>query len=197
MHRLLLRASFLALALAAPLGAAEKVSRAQVLSAIKTFDANLAGSLVNGSTAAQDDAVAKASNTILKFSLESDEVVVDLGLDAVPWVDVKKGLATLSNSGARGLLLAAYLSGCVHSQLAAGKQDPNPYAGWVSMLKVYRALKMREGVKIPEVESLLAHQADGSLAAYAAGAMQRSADTLRRTYGQPAAKQILTASAQP
>ncbi len=197
MPRLSLRASVLALVLAAPLSAAATVSRSQVLDAIKVFDGNASGSLVAGSTPAQDDAVAKASNVILKFSLESDDVVVDLGLDSVPWCDVKKGLSTLSNSGARGLLLAAYLSGSVHAQLTAGKQDPNPYAGWVSMLKVYRALKMREGVKIPEVEGLLARQADGTLQAFAAAAMQRSADTLRRTYGQPGSRQILTASSQP
>lgn len=194
MPRLSLRASVLALFLVAPLCAADTVSRSQVLDAIKTFDSNASGSLVSGSTPAQDAAVAKASNTILKFSLESDDVVVDLGLDSVPWCDVKKGLSTLSNSGARGLLLAAYLSGSVRAQLSAGKQDPNPYAGWVSMLKVYRALKMREGVKIPEVEGLLARQADGTLQAYAAAAVQRSSDTLRRTYGQPGSRQILTAS---
>ena len=112
----------------------------------------------------------------------------------MPWCDVKKGLSRLSNSGARGLLLAAYLSGSVHAQLASGKQDPNPYAGWVSMLKVYRTLKMREGVKLPEVEALLARQDAGTLQAYAAAAVQRSADSLRRAYGQPGARQILTAS---
>jgi hypothetical protein len=194
MPRLLLRASVLALVLVAPLCAADPVSRSQVLDAIKTFDGTASGSLVSGSSAAQNDAIARASNVILKFSLESNDVVVDLGLDSVPWCDVKKGLSTLSNSGARGLLLAAYLSGSVHAQLATGKQDPNPYAGWVSMLKVYRALRMREGVKIPEVEGLLARQADGTLQAYAVTAMQRSADNLRRTYGRPGSKQILTAS---
>ena len=193
MPRYLLRASALALALAAPLFAAETVSRDQVLAAIRTFDANT--SSAPASAAAATDAVARASNTILKFSLESDAVVVDLGTDSVPWCDVKKGLADLPNSGDRGLLLAAYLSGSVRTQLETGKQDPNPLAGWTAMLRVYRNLKMREGVRIPEVEGLLAHEADGTLPAFAAEAVRRSAENLRRTYGPP--KQILAASAHP
>ena len=143
--------------------------------------------------------MARASNTILKYSLESDDVVVDLGPASVPWCDVKKGIATLSNSGERGLLLAAYLSGCVRSQLDSGKQDPNPYAGWVAMLRLYHTIKIREGVTIPEVDVLMARQADGTLESYAAEAVQRSKGDLRLAYGAPPPppKQIVTASAQP
>jgi hypothetical protein len=71
----------------------------------------------------------------------------------------------------------------VKAQLLSGKQDPNPYSGWVSMLRVYRIAKMREGVAIPEVEGLLAKQMDGTLEAYALDAAHRSIEALRRTYG--------------
>jgi hypothetical protein len=200
MPRFLLHASALALAFAAPLLAASPVSRAQVLDAIRVFDANASGSVIASKTSKDaSDTVARASNTILKFSLESDDVVVDLGAPSVPWCDVKKGLAELSNSGERGLLLAAYLSGSVKSQLESGKQDANPYPGWVAMLRLYHTIKIREAVTIPEVEALMVRQANGTLEGYAAEAVQRSKENLRQAYGKPAApsKQLVTASAQP
>jgi hypothetical protein len=200
MPRFLSQACVLALALAAPAFAAETVSRAQVLAAIRTFDANATGNLTAAKPAqATDDAVAKASNTILKYSLESDDVVVDLGGASVPWCDVKKGLTAMPNSGERGLLLAAYLSGSVKAQLASGKQDPNPYPGWVAMLRLYHTMRIREDVRIPEIDALLAKQADGTLEAYAAAAVQRSTDALRKAYGQPEGSQrsIVTAATQP
>jgi hypothetical protein len=190
----------LALALSAPLLGAATVSKTQVLDAIRTFDANAAGSMVAAKTAqSTDDVVARASNTILKYSLESDDVIVDLGTDSVPWCDVKKGISNLPDCSERGLLLAAYLSGSVKAQLASGKQDPNPYNGWVSMLRLYHTIKIREDVKIPEIENLMARQADGTLESYAADAVRRSTEKLRKTYGQPdtSGMQIVTAATQP
>jgi hypothetical protein len=187
MPRLFLRAAAASLAFATPAFASETVTRAQVLEAIRTFDANALGSLAAPKPEAEAGAeVARDSNTILAYALESDDVLVDLGPDSVPWCDVKKGLSDLSNSGERGLLLAAYISGCVKAQLQSGKQDANPLAGWVAMLRVYRAVKVREGVKIPEIEALLAMQMNGSIDAYAVAALKRSSDSLRRTYGPSA-----------
>jgi len=194
MPRFTLCALALALFVVVPAWGAPTPSRDDVLAAIRTFEVNASGAAGAGAS----EAVAKASNTILKFSLESDAVVVDLGTDAVTWCDVKKGLADLPNSGERGLLLAAYLSGSVRTQLDSGKQDANPLPGWTAMLRVYRNLKMREGIRIPEAEALLARQAAGSLEAYAAEAAKRSHDHLRREYGEPdAPTQVLTASARP
>jgi hypothetical protein len=188
MPRPLLRAAAAALALATPALASEAVTKGQVLEAIRAFDANAMGSVATlKSTDDASAAVAKASNTILKYALESDDVVVDLGTDSVPWFDMKKGASGLPNSGQRGLLFAAYLSGSVKEQLQTGKQDPNPLAGWVAMLRVYRAMRVREAVRIPEVEALLARQMDGSLEAYAAVALGRSTENLRKAYGGPGA----------
>ena len=199
MPRFILRASALALALAAQARASPPVSSAQVLDAIRVFEANASGGLTSAKPADEANAaVARASNTILRYSLESDSVVVDMGNDSVPWCDVKKGISGLPHSGERGLLLAAYLAGSVKAQLQSGKQDPNPYPGWVAMLRVYRAVKMREGVTIPEVDSLLGRQMDGTLESYAAAAVQRSTDSLRRAYGPGGApRQIETDSSQP
>jgi hypothetical protein len=187
MPRFLPTLAALSLCVAAPLQASEPVTRVQVLDAIRTFETYAAGgSAASGDSFDKNDAVVRASNTIFRFAVDSDDVVVDLGPDSVTWCDVKKGLADLPNSGARGLLLAAYLAGSVKSQLQSGKHDPNPYPGWLAMLRVYRAVRMREGVTIPEVEPLLARQAAGTLEPYAADAVRRSAEALRRTYGSPA-----------
>ena len=169
-----------------PLLASSPVSREDVLDAIHSFEANATGDY-SGSRHESDKnrEVARASNTILRYSLESDDVVVDLGLDAVPWCDLKKGLSELKNSSERGLLLGAYLAGSVKAQLETGKQDPNPYAGWVAMLKIYRALKVREELTIPEADTLLAHQNDGSLEAFARESAERSREKLRKRYGEP------------
>ncbi len=200
MPRFLFCAPALALAFAAPLHAAEPVSRAQVLDAIRAFEANAPGNLASQRSAQEaSDAVARASGTIVRFSLESDDVVIDLGSDSVTWCDVRKGLPELSRSGERGLLLAAYLSGCVKAQLAQGRPDPNPYPGWIAMLRVYRAMKVRDGASVPEAEELLSRQMDGSLETHAAVALQRSRDRLQKAYGptggQP--QQIVTASSRP
>lgn len=178
-----------ALALASPLSASTPVSRDQVLEAIRLFEANASGDLAgSGRESDKNREVARDSNTILRYSLESDDVLVDLGPDAVPWCDVKKGLSEFANSSERGLLLAAYLSGCVKAQLEAGRQDPSPYPGWVAMLKIYRSVRIREGVSIPEADVLLARQNAGTLESFAAEASRRSAERLRKTYGDPQGK---------
>ena len=187
MPRFPLRSAAAALALSTTAFAFEPVTRVQVLEAIRTFEANALGSLAKARPAEQEGAeVARASNVILRYAVESDDVVVDLGPESVPWCDVKKGLSESTRAGQRGLLLAAYVCGSVKAQLLSGKQDPNPLAGWVAMLRVYRAMKIREGVEIPEVDALLERQLNGSLEAYAAVALHRSTEGLRKAYGAPA-----------
>jgi hypothetical protein len=184
MPRLLQRACLAAVVLATPAFATEAISKSDVLGAIRTFEANVSANLTASKPDAQiDDALAASSATITRFAIESDAVVVDLGSNAVPWCDLSKGITGTSVSGERGLLLAAYLAGGIKAQLLSGKQDPNPYAGWVSMLRVYRVAKMRDGVAIPEIEALLSRQMDGSLEAHAADAAHRSLEALRRKFG--------------
>ncbi len=201
MPRLFLCTAAAAFALAAAASASETPSRGRVLEAIRTFEANALGSLTAAkSTDDASAAVAGASNTILKYAIESDDVVVDLGTESVPWCDLKKGLSASSNSGQRGLLLAAYVSGSVKAQLQSGRHDPNPYWGWVAMLRVYRAMRVREGTRIPEIEALLARQIDGSLEACAAAALDRSTENLRKAYGgsgAPARRDLPGLAAQP
>ena len=175
-----------ALALASPAFALEAVTRTQVLDAIRAFEANAVGGVAASKSPEESNAAAaRASNLIMRYAVESDDVVVDLGPDSVTWCDVKKGLSDQTNAGQRGLLLAAYVSGCIKAQLQSGKQDPNPLSGWVAMLRVYRVMRISEGTRIPEIEALLARQADGTLEACAAEALRRSTERLKGKYGSP------------
>lgn len=184
MPRLLLHAAAASLALATQALASGAVTRDQVLDAIRSFEANAVGGIAAAKSPGEANAAAaKASNVILRYAVESDDVVVDLGPDSVPWCDVKKGLADNPNAGQRGLLLAAYVSGCIRAQFLSGRQDPNPLPGWVAMLRVYRAMRVSEGTRIPEVEALLARQVDGSLESFAAEALKRSTERLKGKYG--------------
>jgi len=169
----------------APKAATQAVTRAEVLQAIKVFDAGAVSSLAAPAPAAGDAtaAVASASNTIYTYALDSDDVVIDLLSDAVPWCNLKKGVADATYPGERGLLFAAYLAGEIQAQLHSGKTDSNPYAGWVHMFRVYRSMKTREGIQFPEIEALMAHQADGTLASFAIETEKRSLAHLRNAYG--------------
>jgi hypothetical protein len=197
MPRNFLHAFVLALASATPAFASGTVTRAQALDAIRAFESNAAGGITASKAPEQAGrAVATASHTILKYSLESDDVVVDLGAASVPWFDARRNLSDAADSGERGILLVAYLSGSVRAQLMSGKVDPNPYPGWIAMLRLYHALKISEGVSIPEIEALAARQMDGTLQPFAAEALQHSRDLLQRTHGtgRDQARQLVTAS---
>src|SRR5580658_3512274 len=121
MPRPLLRVLALALASSAQAFASESVTRSQAMDAIRAFEANASGAITASKAVDEaSGAVAAASNTIIRYSLESDDVVVDLGSNSVPWFDAGRGLADLPHSGERGVLLVAYLSGSVRAQLQSG-----------------------------------------------------------------------------
>lgn len=181
-------AAVLVLALACRPLMAGAPSRAEALDAVHALEEAVAAPDVGTRPAAASDAASRASNTILRFAIESDEVVVDLGPAAVTWVDTSRGLSQVSLTGEQGLLLATYLAGEVKAQLAAGAPDPNPFAGWTAMLRVYRSLKLRQGVKISAIEPLLSSQAEGNLKALADQALARDQQALSRAYGGAGAK---------
>jgi hypothetical protein len=197
MPRPYLRALALTLAAAAPVFASRPVTRAEALDAVRAFESGAAAGVTASKAPRQaSEAIAGASNTIVRYALESADVVVDLGSSSVPWLDAGGDLAAVARSGERGVLLVAYLSGSIRAQLESGRQDPNPYPGWVAMLRLYHALKIREGVAIPEIDVLAARQMDGTLESYAASAVERSRESLRRTYGTGGSrtKQVVAAS---
>ena len=165
-------------------GSPSSLAPSAVLDAIKSFEGNLPTNVaIPGKTAkASTDALAKAANVIVKFAIDSDQVVIDMGPDAVTWCDVKRGVNGMANSGERGLIFAAYLSGEIKAQLSTQQHDPNPYAGWVSALRLYKALKVRDNLKIAELDVLAAKQQDASLEAFAADAAKRSIARLDANY---------------
>ncbi len=163
---------------------APTVSSADVLEAIRSFEGNLPSNLALSGKSAKDSTaqLAKAANTIVDFAINSDSVVIDMGPDSVTWCDVKKGVNGMAHSGERGLLFGAYLSGSIKAQLTSGKTDPNPYAGWIAALRLYKTLKARDNVQIAELDLLAAKQQDATLESYAAEAAKRSVARLEANY---------------
>jgi hypothetical protein len=64
------------------------------------------------------------------------------------------------------------------------------------MLAAYRTLRLQGADRLPEVESLLSRQADGTLEGQAKVALIRSTERLKRTYGSAAPRPgpLVTAS---
>ncbi|HEY1792345.1 MAG TPA: hypothetical protein VGG34_05465 [Opitutaceae bacterium] len=196
MIRRLSGAALIAAVLAPALRAAP-VTRAEALAAVAAFERDSPANLAPAAPGAREGA-AGAARILTRFCLESDAVVVDLGPDSVPWCGRSGGTPDVSQGGERGLLLAAYLCGCVKAQLAAGAPDPDPCPGWVRMLAAYRSLRVQGAARIPEVDRLLALEDSGGLKAAAARALARSMKALRRAYGEPAAGRApLVASSRP
>ena len=117
---------------------------------------------------------AEAAATITRFADESEEVLIVVGPETMPWVQDSAG----PDAKIRELLTAAYVAGDVKSQLAKKRPDDDPYSGWLFVIKAYKEIRSkRPRVSIPEVEELMAKDKDGTL--------KKEADTLRKKENAP------------
>ena len=129
---------------------AEPVTRREVLAAIAVLEDDVTSA----------DAIAAAA-TIARFGQESDEVLITVGADTLPWVqaDVPEAQAKV-----RALLMAAYFAGDIKSQLEKRRSVDDPYRGWLSVIRAYRQiLKKQPDMVIPEVEELVRKEKTGTL----------------------------------
>jgi hypothetical protein len=142
---------------------AEPVTRHEVLAAIAVLE--------NDVTSA--DAIAAAA-TVARFGQESDDVLITVGAETLPWVqtDVPEAEAKI-----RALLMAAYFAGDIKSQLEKHRPVDDPYRGWLSVIRAYRQiLKKHPDMVIPEVEELARKEK--------AGTLKHEADELRQQQDQ-------------
>lgn len=105
---------------------------------------------------AEDSVLAK----IIEFVKTSPDVMVVVDVSAAPWTgdDITMEL--------NALLLAGYIAGNARAQLRSGIKADDIYAGTAGVLQVYRSIKQRFHVVVPEVEKLLAMEARGELKAH-------------------------------
>jgi hypothetical protein len=117
---------------------------------------------------------AEAAATITRFADESEEVLIVVGPETMPWVQDSAG----PDAKVRELLTAAYIAGNVKAQLAKRQPDDDPYSGWLFVIKAYREIRGKKSrITIPEVEELMAKEKDGTL--------KKEADTLRKKANAP------------
>jgi hypothetical protein len=117
---------------------------------------------------------AEAAATITRFADESEEVLIVVGPETMPWIQDSPG----PDATIRELLTAAYVAGNVKAQLAKRRPDDDPYSGWLFVIKAYREIHgKRPRLSIPEIEELMAKEK--------AGTLKKEADTLRKKANAP------------
>ncbi|HXQ82372.1 MAG TPA: hypothetical protein VN775_13725 [Opitutaceae bacterium] len=136
--------------------AAAAPSKHDVLLAISVLEKNIAG----------PDA-GEAAKTIVIYAQESDDVMVDLGPDQLPWVMERWGLDKAREQSNQSLLLAAFVAGNIKSQIKNDKVEDDTYSGWVFAIDAYKRLRTKGAFRSPAIESLQRMQDDGTLLQHA------------------------------
>lgn len=150
MKRFLLAA--IAFAASTSCGLAAVPSKQEVLDAITVMEKNISGPEAPG-----------AAKIIVVFAQLSDDVMVDIGEDELPWLSEKWSLGKEQEQTCQSLLMAAFVAGNVKSQLKSEKAEDDTYSGWLFTIDTYRKLKARFDFKSPAIEELSKMQAEGKL----------------------------------
>ncbi len=151
---------FLAIALAFVLLAASGFSAAptkhEVLHAIAVIERN-----------ATSPEAAEAAKTIVIYAQVSDDVMVDIGPDQLPWLDEDWGLDKDREQACKSLLLAAFVAGDVKSQIKNDKAEDDTYSGWIFAIDTYNRLRAKETFRSDSIDSLAKMKAAGTLLQHA------------------------------
>jgi len=154
MKRLILIA---ALSLAGALSArAAAPSRQEVLQAIEVMEKNVGGS-----------AASEAAKTIVIYAQVSDDVMVDIGPDQLPWIEEKWPLAKEEARTRQSILMAAFVAGNIKSQIKNDKAEDDTYSGWIFAIDTYHRLQSRGPFVSPAIEALSKLQQQGKLLQHA------------------------------
>ena len=159
-----MRLSLAALLLAAlpVLGLAATPSRHEVLQAISVLEKDVTA-----------PGAVDAAKTIVTYAQESDDVMVDIGPDQIPWVSEKWGLGQDRELACQSMLFAAFVAGNVKSQLKGGRAENDSYSGWVFAISAYRRLSAGAPFHSPSIESLSRMEAEGTLLRHAREVQKR------------------------
>lgn len=112
-------------------------------------------------------AATEAAKTIVVYAQLSDDVMVNIGPDQLPWVEEKWNLAKERAQSCQALLLAAFVAGNIKSQLKNDRAEDDTYSGWIFTIETYRRLKAAENFVSPSIEALAKLQAEGKLLQHA------------------------------
>jgi hypothetical protein len=110
---------------------------------------------------------AEAAKTVVLYAQESDDVMVDIGPEQLPWVGEKWGIDKAREQSNQSMLLAAFVAGNIRSQLKSEKAKDDTYAGWVFALDAYKRLRAKGAFHSPALENLQKMADDGTLQQHA------------------------------
>jgi hypothetical protein len=143
-------AAFAACALAAA------PSRQDVLGAITILERN----------ATSPEAVT-AAKTIVNYAQDSDDVMVDIGPDQIPWVEERWGLDKERELSYQSILLAAFVAGNVRSQIKNERAEDDTYSGWIFAIRTYDRLRAKAPFHSASIEQLSRMESEGTLRQHA------------------------------
>jgi hypothetical protein len=142
--------------LLAGVAAAAAPSKQEVLGAISVLEKTLSG-----------PEAAEAAKTVVVYAQQSDDVMVDIGPEQLPWVGERWGLEKAREQNNQSLLLACFVAGNIRSQLKAEKAEDDTYSGWLFAIDAYKRLREKESFRSPAIENLRKMEEDGTLQQHA------------------------------
>jgi hypothetical protein len=110
---------------------------------------------------------ADAAKTVVVYAQLSDDVMVDIGPEQLPWLSEEWGLEKDRELAVHSMLVAAFVAGNVKPQLRNEKAEDDTYSGWLFAIATYRKLQAREHFQSPSIEALSKMQAEGKLLQHA------------------------------
>lgn len=97
---------------------------------------------------------------VLKI-VENSPREVELSNKYLPWI------ATENRPQGHELLLAAFMAGNLKAQIEKNSPDPQPYAGVLAIIDVYRKIQAyKPGFEVASVDHFIALEKEGKLKAY-------------------------------
>lgn len=121
----------------------------------------------------------EAAKTIVIYAQVSDDVLVDIGPEQLPWLDEDWGLDKEREQGCKSLLLAAFVAGDVKSQIKNDKAEDDTYSGWIFAIDTYNRLRSKEPFSSPSIDALSRMRTNGTLLQHARDVRQKEDDQER------------------
>jgi hypothetical protein len=149
MRKILAAAAFVT---CAGCGLAATPSKQDALQAISVLERNLLS-----------PEAAQAAKTVVVYAQLSDDVMVDIGPEQLPWISEDWGLEKDREMAIHSMLVAAFVAGNVKPQIKNDKAEDDTYSGWLFAIETYHRLRAKEKFLSPSLEALAKMQAEGKL----------------------------------
>lgn len=117
---------------------------------------------------------AEAAKLIVVYAQVSDDVMVDIGPDQLPWVNEAWDLDKDREGALKSMLMAAFVAGNVKSQIKNDRAEDDTYSGWIFVIETYHRLRAKKPFRSPSIEALARLQAEGRLLQHARDVHMRS-----------------------